>query len=151
MPGTDYCPKTTATQNKIKDLVASGIPVFLPAGNLRDYKRISWPACIDESISIGGSTDYDQIPVWSNMDVLKTDFYALGITSAMSPGTQLKSVTGTSVSTQIAAAQWLTVKKAKPSLSYQEIYDLLAKTSKSIYNPKKIYGKMINLEGALNG
>lgn len=151
MPGSDYCPKTTATQNKIKDLVGAGIPVFLPAGNLRDYNRISWPACINESISVGASTDYDQIPIWSNIDVSKTDLYALGITTAMSPGTQPKNVVGTSASTQIAAAQWLTVKKLKPTLSYQQIYDLLIKTSKTIYNPKNISGKMINLEGALNG
>lgn len=151
MPGADYCPKTTATQNKIKDLVGVGIPVFLPAGNVRDYNRISWPACITESISVGASTDYDQIPIWSNIDVSKTDLYALGITNAMSPGTQLKNVVGTSASAQVAAAQWLTVKKLKPSLSYQQIYDLLVKTSKTIYNPKKIAGKMINLEGALNG
>ena len=149
--GADYCPKTTATQNKIKDLVGVGIPVFLPAGNLRDYNRISWPACITESISVGASTDYDQIPIWSNIDVSKTDLYALGITSAMSPGTQLKDVVGTSVSAQVAAAQWLTVKKLKPTLSYQQIYDLLINTSKTIYNPKKFAGKMINLQGALNG
>jgi hypothetical protein len=151
MPGADYCPKTTATQSKIKDLVGVGIPVFLPAGNLRDYNRISWPACIPESISVGASTDYDQIPIWSNIDASKIDFYALGITSAMSPGTQLKDVIGTSASAQVAAAQWLTVKNLKPSLSYQQIYDLLSKTSKTIYNPKKFAGKMINLEGALNG
>lgn len=151
MSGADYCPKTTATQNKIKDLVGVGIPVFLPAGNLRDYSRISWPACINESISVGASTDYDQIPIWSNVDILKTDLYALGVTSAMSPGTQLKDVVGTSASTQIAAAQWLTVKKLKPNLSYQQIYDLLVKTSKIIYNPKGLSGKMINLQGALNG
>jgi hypothetical protein len=151
MRAGDYCPKTTDTQNKIKDLVAAEIPVFLPTGNVRDYSRISWPACITDSISVGASTDYDQIPIWSNIDVSKTDFYALGITSAMSPGTQLKNVTGTSVSAQVAAAQWLAVKKMKPSLSYQQIYDLLANTSKTIYNPRKIAGKMINIQGALNG
>jgi hypothetical protein len=151
IPGTDYCPKTVATQNKIKELVNVGIPVFLPAGNLKDYKHISWPACIDESISVGGATEYYDIPAWSNIDVLKTDFYALGIMEAMSPGTQLKTVIGTSVSTQVAAAQWMAVKKSYPSLSYQQIYDLLSKKSKSISNPKRIFGKMINLQEALNG
>ena len=43
---------------------------------------------------------------------------------------------------------------ANPSaklIKYQQIYDLLSKKSKSISNPKRIFGKMINLQEALNG
>ena len=151
MPGANYCPSTTTTQGKIRDFVAAQIPVFFPAGNLRDYKRISWPACIDESIAVGASTDYEEIPIWSNADVNKTDFYALGIMSLTGPGNKVVRASGTSISTQVAAAQWLTIKNAKPSLSYQQIYDLVIKTSKSIPGPKGLTGKMINLSGALNG
>lgn len=150
-PGANYCPTTSTTQNKIKEFVAAQIPVFFPAGNLRDYKRISWPACISESIAVGASTDYEEIPIWSNADINKTDFYALGIMSLTNPGNTTIRSSGTSISTQVAAAQWLTIKNAKPSLSYQQIYDLVLKTSKSIPGPKGLTGKMINLSGALNG
>ena len=71
---SDYCPKTISTQSRIKNLVNAGIPVFLPAGNTRDYARIDWPACINESISVGASTDYEEIPIWSNVDINKTDY-----------------------------------------------------------------------------
>ena len=151
MPGAAYCPNTTSTQSKIKDLVAAGIPTFLPTGNLRDYKRISWPACIDESISVGASTDYDEIPVWSNVDMSKTDFYALGTMQLTTVGSRTINAAGTSISTQVAAAKWLTIKNAKPNLSYQQVYDLISKTSTVIPGVKGLSGKMINVSGALNG
>ena len=151
MPGANYCPATYTTQNKIKELVAAQIPVFFPAGNLRDYKRISWPACINESIAVGASTDYDEMPIWTNADINKTDFYALGIMSLTAPGNRTVNAVGTSISTQVAAAQWLTIKNSKPSLSYQQLYDLVLNTSKPIIGPRGLTGKMINVTGALNG
>lgn len=151
MPGANYCPATTTTESKIKEFVAAQIPVFFPAGNQRDYKRISWPACINDSISVGASTDYDEMPIWTNADINKTDFYALGIMSLTAPGNRSVNAVGTSISTQVAAAQWLTIKGAKPTLSYQQLYDLVLKTSKPIIGPRGLTGKMINLSGALNG
>lgn len=151
MPGANYCPATSTTQNKIKELVTAQIPVFFPAGNLRDYKRISWPACINESIAVGASTDYDEMPIWTNADINKTDFYALGIMSLTAPGNRTVNAVGTSISTQVAAAQWLTIKNSKPSLSYQQLYDLVLNTSKPIIGPRGLTGKMINVTGALNG
>lgn len=151
MPGANYCPNTFSTQSRIANFVAAQIPVFFPAGNLRDYKRISWPACINESIAVSASTDYDEIPIWSNLDINKTDFHALGIMSVTAPGNRTVNAVGTSISTQVAAAQWLTIKNAKPSLSYQQLYDLIMKTSKPIIGPRGTSGKMINLSGALNG
>jgi hypothetical protein len=151
MPGANYCPNTFSTQSRIANFVAAQIPVFFPAGNLRDYKRISWPACINESIAVSASTDYDEIPIWSNLDISKTDFHALGIMSVTAPGNRTVNAVGTSISTQVAAAQWLTIKNAKPTLSYQQLYDLIMKTSKPIIGPRGTSGKMINLSGALNG
>ena len=151
MAGANYCPATTSTQSRINKFVEAQIPVFFPAGNLRDYKRISWPACINESISVGASTDYDEMPIWTNADINKTDFYALGVMSLTIPGNKSINAVGTSISTQVAAAQWLTIKNAKPTLSYQQLYDLVLKTSKPIVGPKGLTGKMINLTGALNG
>ena len=151
LPGTDYCPKTVNTQNQIKNLLSVGIPTFLPAGNVRDYKRIDWPACINESVSVGASTDYDEIPIWSNVDTNKTDFYALGQWEVTLPGNTIKNAVGTSISVQVAAAQWLEIKKNKPSLSYQQIYDLVSKTSLTIPNPTGLTGKLINTKAAING
>lgn len=149
LPTADYCPKTTNTQTQIKNLLDSGIPTFVAAGNGRDYKRIDWPACINEAVAIGASTDYDEIPIWSNVDVLKTDFYALGTWDTVLPGNAIKTAVGTSISTQIAAAQWMIIRKNKPNLSFQEIYNLMLSTSKTIPNPIKLNGKLIDLKMAL--
>ena len=147
----DYCPKTVSTQSRIKTLVSAGIPVFLPAGNARDYKKIDWPACIDDSISVGASTDYEEIPVWSNVDINKTDFYALGTMRLVGPGNIESNQVGTSISAQVAAANWIALKTAKPTYTYQQLYDTFKKTSVSISNPKALRGNMMYLQGALNG
>lgn len=147
----NYCPNTPSTQSRIKSLVSAGIPLFLPTGNTRDYSRIDWPACIDESISVGATTDYEEIPLWSNIDINKTDFHALGILSVMGPGSTPMRALGTSVSVQVAAANWMELKAAKPTYTYQQLYDTFKKTSVTVYNPTKVAGYMMSISGALNG
>jgi len=149
--GTDYCPKTPITESKIKLLADAGVPVFLPTGNSRDYVRIDWPACIPSAIAIGATMPAGTIAIYSNHDPKLTDFFALGTVRATLPGGRLMNVAGTSASTVIAATQWATIKSAKPHLTYTEIYDLISKTSKPTYNSKITSGKLIDLQGALNG
>lgn len=146
-----YCPTTPSTQGRIKNLVSVGIPVFLPAGNTRDYARIDWPACIDESISIGATTDYAEIPLWSNVDINKTDFYALGTMDVMKPGSVPGTAVGTSVSTQVAAGYWMALKAARPTYTYQQLYDTFKNTSVKVLNPIGLAGNMMTISGALNG
>lgn len=150
MPGVNYCPNTINTQLKINSIVSAGLPIFLAAGNDRDYSRLSWPACLDQSISVGASTDYNEIPIWSNVDMLKSDLYDLGYANIVSVGNQKVNISGTSVATQVAAAHWMTIKASKPTLSYQQLYDLVLKTSISIIGPKNVSGNMINVTGAIN-
>jgi hypothetical protein len=147
----DYCPKTPITEGKIKSLIALNVPVFFPAGNNRDYQRIDWPACIPSSIAVGATMPAETIAIYSNHDPLLTDFFALGQVKATNPGGRVVNVGGTSASAVIAATQWATVKSAKPNLNYSEIYDLISRTSKPTYNSKIPSGKLINLQGALNG
>lgn len=147
----DYCPKTISTMSRIKSLTSAGIPVFLPAGNTRDYLRIDWPACIDDSISVGASTDYEEIPIWSNVDIKKTDFYALGVMNLAGPGNTTNNQVGTSISVQVAAGNWMALKSAKPTYTYQQLYDTFKSTSVTIANPKALQGSMMNLKKAING
>jgi serine protease len=149
--GTDYCPKTPITEGKIKALSDMGVPVFFPTGNTRDYLRIDWPACIPSAIAIGATMPAGSIAIYTNYDPNLTDFFALGTVRATLPGGQVTNVAGTSASTVIAATQWATVKANKPYLTYTEIYNLISKTSKSTFNSKITSGKLIDLQGALNG
>jgi serine protease len=147
--GTDYCPKTPITEQKIQDLVNLGVPVFVSAGNGRDYSRIDWPACIPSAIAMGATMPTKSIAIYSNFDEKLIDFFAQGTTRALNTEGRLVNVAGTSASTVIGATQWATVKAAKPNLTYFEIYDLLSKTSTSTWNSKIKAGRLINLEAAL--
>jgi len=147
----DYCPKTPITESKIKTLMDSGVPVFFPTGNSRDYSRIDWPACIPSSIAIGATMPAGTIAIYSNHDPKLTDFFAQGTTRTTTVGNKVINVAGTSASTVIAATQWATIKAFKPNLSYQQIYDLISRTAKPTFNSKIVNGKLIDLQKALNG
>ena len=148
---TDYCPKTPITEAKIKTLADAGVPVFFPTGNARNYSKIDWPACIPQSVAIGATMPTGSIAVYTNHDPLLTDFFAQGTTRATTVGGNMVNVAGTSASTAIAATHWATIKAAKPSLSYSQIYELISKTATITSNSQIKNGKLINLQGALNG
>lgn len=150
-PLADYCPNTPNTKSKISNLISVGVPTFIASGNGRDYKKIDWPSCIDEAISVGATSAQDEITIYSNVDINRLDFVALGNTTAIKPLNFRVSVAGTSASTQIAAASWIALKQAKPGLSYTEQLELFTKTSSKVIGPKGTYGKLINLKVALNG
>ena len=150
-PLADYCPKTPATQNKIKDLIALNVPTLMAVGNGSDYKRVDWPACIDEAIGIGASTPQDQFAIYSNYDPIKTDFISIGQLTALDPNGKRINVRGTSASTIVAAAQWLELKNAKPLLTHQQILDLFTKTSLPAKSSSTFVAKLINLTAAING
>ena len=148
-----YCPVTPNTQQSIKNLLSVGVPTFFPTGNNRDYNMIDWPSCIPESFAIGAGSR-NGIELVSNSDQLLTDFYALGNTKAIYPGNVVKNVSGTSVSAQIAASQWIVLKQSKPGYTVQQITDLINKTSTKINRGKKFpksFGNLFDLGKALNG
>jgi hypothetical protein len=141
---TDYCPSTETLRGLVSALVSSGTPVFFPAGNLRDLSRISWPACINDSISIGMADQYEQIDNFSNFDKNRLDFFALGNMQVAIPGGSVKNAAGTSISTQVAAATWAGIKHSNPSLTYQQVLDILNNTSKPIRGSRGQEGKLIS-------
>jgi len=148
-----YCPVTPNTQQSIKNLLSVGVPTFFPTGNGRNYNRIDWPSCIPESFAIGAGSR-NGIELSSNSDQLLTDFYALGNTKAIYPGNVIKNSSGTSVSAQIAASQWIVLKQSKPGYTVQQITDLISKTSTKINRGKKFpnsFGNLFDLGKALNG
>ena len=149
--GSDYCPKTPVTESKIETLKSMDVGVFFPTGNTRDYSRIDWPACIPSAIAIGATMPTQTVAIYSNYDPKLTDFFAQGTTQAVTVGGKTINVAGTSSATVIAATSWATIKAHKPQLNYNQIYDLIAKTSINTYSSRVTSGKLINLNGALNG
>lgn len=150
-PAVDYCPNTPTTKNLVISLKNMGIPAFFPTGNGRDYKRIDWPSCINESVSVGSVDQYDEIAVYANADTARVDFYALGIMKVSVPGGSEISAAGTSIAAQVAAAKWIALSTAKPTLSYDQLYSLFDKTHVPTKSAQVPFGKLINLAGAING
>ena len=147
--GADYCPKTPTTQQSIKDLIDIGIPTFFPSGNGRDYTRIDWPACIDESISVGYVDQQNEISISSNNDTAKLDFFAPGFFTIAGPGNVSKNISGSSAAIQVAGAQWIKLKAAKPTYTYDQLLSALRSTASSTIGRQGTFTKLININGAL--
>jgi hypothetical protein len=147
--GTDYCPKTPVTQQSIKDLIAIGIPTFFPSGNGRDYTRIDWPACLDESISVGYVDQQNEISANSNNDTSKLDFFAPGFFTIPGPGNISKNISGSSSAIQVAGAQWIKLKTAKPDYTYDQLLTALRSTASSTVGRQGTFTKLININAAI--
>ena len=145
----NYCPSTPITQQSIKNLLDLGIPTFVPVGNSRNYKMINWPSCLPESFAIGAGSR-SGIELYSNYDPALLDFFSNGNVKVIAPGNVVKNAAGTSISAQIAAAQWLSLKQSKPNLSIAQLSDLISKTARSIKG-RQGDGKLFDLNGAING
>jgi hypothetical protein len=146
---TDYCPKDATTQTAVTNLLNVGIPSFFAVGNGRDYSRIDWPSCISNSVAIGATDQIGEIASYSNYDGKLLDFYAPGFGTLTAPGGTQTYDVGTSISTQIAAAQYISIKFAKPTYTFDQIYKLIISTSTIAKSGRVPYGKSINLKGAL--
>jgi len=149
--GTDYCPKTPTTVEKVKALNALNVGVFFPAGNNSDYLRVDWPSCIPETISMGATMPAESIAFYSNYDDKLIDFYAQGTTVLYGLDGKKTSFAGSSASVLVGATSWATIKSAKSELTYSQIYNLISRTSKLTFSSKIKSAKLINLQGALNG
>lgn len=142
--GTEYCPATINTKNLISSLSSAGVATFFPAGNVRDYSRLSWPACINESISIGWSDQYEGISLNGNFDKDRLDFYALGNMPVSSPGGSIKNGAGSSISVQVAATTWALLKTKYPSYTQDQMINFIKQNSSDIKGSRGQFGKLIN-------
>ena len=151
MSGVNYCPVLTNFNTAIKTLLNNNIPTFVPAGNESNYTKINWPACVPDTVSIGSIDNTNGMALYSNYDANLLDFVAMGTMLLTSPNGTVSNKVGTSAATQVAAAQYLAIKTAKPNLNSIEILNLMSKTSTIARSSKHSYGKLIDLNAALNG
>lgn len=151
---TNYCP-ITATDTMVDRLYSVNVPVFFPSGNDRDKSRINWPACIPNAVAVGGvevaGLDKPQISLVSNYDGNLIDIWTEITSPVTFPGGATGNAYGTSVANQIAAAKYISVKTAKPSLTTAQLLSLIKSTSTPISNTVNQNVFMFNLGAALNG
>lgn len=129
--GSDYCPTSPQNVQIIRKLLNAGIPIFVASGNNSDKNRVSWPACIPETMAISAITN-QTISRYSNFDQNLSDFAAIGEMRVLNAGGVVTSASGTSISTQVIAAIWTRVRAEFPSFSYQETFDFLRAVSADI-------------------
>ncbi len=153
-----YC-LPTAVDTVISNLNNSGVPVFFPSGNSGGNTsmngKIEWPACISQSIAVGGvetlNLDKPQVSLTSNYDVNLVDLWGEIQQPTIYPGNVSGYSYGTSVSVQVIAAKYVQLKTMKPTLTSTELISLMKKASDPVENS---YGQnvyLFNLSKVING
>jgi hypothetical protein len=123
--GRQYCPSSPKNNEVIRKLFYAGIPLFVASGNDNDKDRVSWPACIPESMAVSAITN-QTISRYSNFDKDLSDFAAIGEMSVQTVGGTLTNASGTSISTHVMAALWTQARVEFPSFSFQETFEFLS-------------------------
>lgn len=159
---SSYC-AVTALDKVVIDLSNSGVPVFFPSGNSgadpRMKNKIEWPACISQSIAVGGvSVSSESIKInkprvntQSNYDKNLVDIWGEWSSNSIFPGNLSGTSYGTSVSNQIIAAKYVALKAEKPDLSLTQLITLMKSSSIPVSNSvsQKVY--LFDLRKAING
>ena len=120
----EYCPSTPATFKVISDLNAAGVAVFTAAGNNRDLKRVSWPACSKGTLVISASTYGDGPALYTDFDPNKTFLFARGDMKILFPDGSYSNQVGSSISVQVAASAYIALANAHPDFTKEQLVAL---------------------------
>ena len=156
--GTAYC-SATPLDAVISNLNNSGVPVFFPsgnsAGNASMKGKIEWPACISQSIAVGGvetlNLDKPQVSLTSNYDANLVDLWGEVQQPTIYPGNVSGYSYGTSVSVQVVAAKYVYLKSLKPTFTSAQLISLMKTASDPVENS---YGQnvyLFKLSKVING
>lgn len=156
--GTAYC-SATPLDAVISNLSNSGVPVFFPSGNSggnpKMLGKIEWPACISQSIAVGGvetiGLDKPQVSLTSNYDANLVDLWGEIQQPTTYPGNVSGYSYGTSVSVQVVAAKYVSLKVSKPTLTSAQLISLMKTASDPVENS---YGQnvyLFKLSKVING
>jgi hypothetical protein len=130
---TGVCPINKDIQAKIISLQNVGTATVIAAGNDRDKKNVSYPACIPEAVAISGIYSQDYTPkIWSSYRETfgtnsgnLTDFFTYGnFNTPAGPVAE-----STSSSTAAFAGYWSKVSNG----NYFETYEKLSKSTSNKY------------------
>ena len=121
----EYCPSTPATFKVISDLNAVGVAVFAAAGNNRDLKRVSWPACSKGTLVISATSYGDGPAIYTDFDPNKTFLFARGDMKLLFPDGSLLNQVGSSISAQVAASAYIALANAHPDYTKDQLVALL--------------------------
>jgi hypothetical protein len=153
-----YCSPTTLDP-VISSLNTSGVPVFFPVGNSGSNPqmngKIEWPACISQSVAVGGvetlNLDKPQLSLVSNYDKNLVDLWGEIHQPTVYPGDIAGYSYGTSVSVQVIAAKYVYLKTLKPTLTPTQLIELMKSASVAVENKAGQLVNLFTLSRILNG
>ena len=138
---TRYCPTESTFESMVDLLLQKGVPVFVPAGNSRDYERLDWPACYPPTVSVGALDTNGQISSYGNTDSNLLDYFEIGEVKVSDFDGSERTATGTSISVQVAAAKWMKLREYFPYLTHAELFEKLDNSTTKVGNSKVQSGK----------
>jgi hypothetical protein len=144
---TTACPTNNMILTQVNNFKTAGIPVISATGNNYDYVHVAFPACLAPVIAVGSIDKYGHA-LYSNAGS-DLDFDAMGTMVVSNGGNSTIQAVGTSLAAQVFAASWMAIKQAKPSLTYDQEYDLIKATQTLSSNTGVKNVPTINLNGAL--
>lgn len=149
--GSNYCPNNADVTRSIAKMSQEGIAPFFASGNNGDKARLDWPACVPNAISVGAVSNMGEVEFYSNNDNSRLTFFAPGASKIIYPGGSSGYGVGTSVSTQIAAANFVELTQSKPELTYQQHLNLMLTTALPVKSNGITVNKLINIKAAIGG
>lgn len=124
--------ENTVATSIINRLRSAGIATIIAAGNDGFGTALSYPACISSAISVGATTNSDEIVSFSNENA-QLDLFAPGVDVISSnPGGGFISASGTSMAAPHVAGAFAVIKHAQPDLTVNQIESLLKRVGPAV-------------------
>ncbi len=135
---------------RIFNLVRSSeIAIVVASGNEYLKDAISWPACVSSAISVGATSDSDQVAKFSNSAAV-LDILAPGVEIKSSvPGGSFKNLQGTSMAAPQVAGAFAALRSARPSATVAEMLKALVATGVQVRDSNGIIKPRIQIDKAV--
>ncbi|MEV6152407.1 S8 family serine peptidase [Nonomuraea sp. NPDC052129] len=116
----------------IDALLAAGVATVVAAGNNGYGDAVSAPACVPSAITVGSTTDTDEVSAFSNRGPL-LDLFAPGTSIVSSvPGNSFGSLSGTSMAAPHVAGALAVLRQAFPQASIGQLEAAMESAGKPI-------------------
>ncbi len=132
---TSPCPGSML-QLPIDNLRAANIATVIAAGNSGWTNALAHPACVPSAISVGSSTDSDQVSYFSNVASFMSLFAPGSSITSSVPGGSYQAWSGTSMAAPHVAGAWALLRQVDPDATVDEILGALVYSGRLIFDQR---------------